>query len=361
MGNGAHLTGQTLKGKKTGSDWEVIESLTAPISIRAAPSQSHVYSVRNVASGEIAFLKVADIDMFGSDESMLVRLKAVLMHHEFEAHVSDHCRGNNMDHVCLAIDHGEAMIEVDGTREAVFYLIFEMADGDIRDQIFTAAQWTVQRKFQLLHQVAVGLSQLHAVKVSHNDMKPPNVLAYAGEHKVADLGQATKEDKVAPHDWTAIVGDPRYAPPEALYTTDGEPGTRLIANRLRQSGDLYLLGSLVYFLFSGRMMTPAVLERMYSVHLPATVDGGWRGTYEEVKPFWRAAFTEEIDEFRELNSQQNAIEPKILEQLITILTQLCEADPEARGNPLDRVRGLGMTFSLQRFIAAFERLSYRLQ
>jgi serine/threonine protein kinase len=361
MGNAARLTGKTLKGNKTGESWEVIENLSAPIVLRSAgPSNSHGYRVKNTANGKLGFLKAADADITGEEETMAVRLEALLMHHKFEARVSDHCHGNNMDRVCLAIDHGNTVINVDGLREPVFYLIFELADGDISDQIFTAAQWTLHRKFKLLHHVAVGLAQLHSANVSHNDMKPPNVLAYAGEHKVADLGQATRDDSLAPHDWVAVVGDPRYAPPEALYMQDGEPGTRILPNRLRQSGDLYLLGSLMYFLFSGRMMTPSVLDGMYAVHLPPFGPGGWQGTYAELVPFWRAAFAEEISEFRKTVSQQDNYDPKAYEEVISMLVQLCDPDPELRGHPLDTVLGR-RTFSLQRYIAAFDRLSFRLQ
>jgi Protein kinase domain. len=360
MVSAANLHGHVLKGRKTGTGWEVVEPLSPPMSMRVTPERSHTYRVRNVATGEFAFLKAADADMVDEDdESLVVRLEAVLMHHKFEAHVSEHCHGNNMDRVCLAIDHGNTLVEFNGIKEPVFFLVFELADGDIRDQIFTSYQWSAQQKFRLLHHVSVGLSQLHAVKVSHNDLKPPNVLAYAGEHKVADLGQATKEDHLAPHDWEAIVGDPRYAPPEALYLPDGEPGTRLVANRLRQSGDLYLLGSLTYYLFSGRMMTPAILDRMLLVHLPPLRDGGWTGSYADLLPYWRAAFSEEMAVFKRNLEDQPDISASAAQRLISMIYQLCEPDPEVRGHPLDRVLGV-RTFSLQRFVAAFALLSRRL-
>lgn len=359
MANAANLNGKLLKGQKTGASWEVVEALSEPILLRSSPERSHAYRVRNIATGEYAFLKATDADMVDEEETLLIRLKAVLMHHEFEAQISEHCRGNNMDRVCLAIDHGNAMIEINGVKEPVFFLVFELADGDIRHQIFTSSQWTSQRKFELLQQVAVGLSQLHVVKVSHNDLKPPNILSYSGNHKVADLGQATKEDQLAPHDWEAVVGDPRYAPPETLYLSDGEPGTRVLANKMRQSGDLYLLGSLAYFLFSGRMMTPAVLDRLLSVHLPPLRSGGWAGSYSDLLPFWRAGFSEEMAAFRAQLMEAPDLGAREREQLITIVHQLCEPEAEERGHPLDRVAGK-RTFSLQRFIAAFQLMSRRL-
>ncbi|SIQ57613.1 Protein kinase domain-containing protein [Rhizobium sp. RU20A] len=360
MGNAQHLTGKILKGHKTGIGWEVVESLNTPTAVKSTESNSHVYKVKDQASGRFAFLKAADVDFIGGEESLLVRLKALLMHHEFETCVSDHCHGNNMDRVCLAIDHGDAVIEANGVREAVFYLVFELADGDIRDQIFTAEQWTVQRKFRLLHQVAVGLSQLHSVKVSHNDLKPPNVLMYADDHKVSDLGQATREDLIAPHDWNAVVGDPRYAPPEALYSFDGDPGARLLPNRLRQCGDLYLLGSLMHFLFSGRMMTPCILERLHPVHLPSFEGEGWEGPYNDLIPFWREAMSEEFTALRKALAQRNDFDARSIDQIITFLSQLCDPDPELRGHPLDQVDGI-RTFNLQRYISAFNVLSHRLQ
>lgn len=360
MVSAANLNGKILKGMKTGTTWEIVGVISTTALRKVSPERSHTYRVRNTASGQYAFLKAADADIVeDDDETLAVRLEALLMHHKFEAQVSEHCQGNNMDRVCLAIDHGNMMIEHNGTREPVFYLVFELADGDIRNQVFSSEEWPIERKFQLLHHVAVGLSQLHGVKVSHNDIKPPNILAYGSEHKIADLGQATKEDQTAPHDWEAVIGDPRYAPPETLYMQDGLPGTRLVPNRLRQSGDMYLLGSLAYFLFSGRMMTPVILDGLLQIHLPPCQASGWQGTFSDVIPFWRAAFSEEMASFRMDLSTGSSLKPESVEKLLVIIHQLCDPDPERRGHPLDQANGQ-RTFNLQRYVTAFDVLSRKL-
>lgn len=355
----ANLTGRVLKGKKNRAGWEVLECLSSSNINIDDSGRSHTYKVKHVENGQLAFLKATDADLVDEEESMVVKLQAVLRHYNFEASISDYCRGNNMDRVCLAIDHGDALVEWNGTKEPVFYLIFELADGDIRHQLFKSESWPAQRKFRLLHQVAVGLSQLHAADVCHNDLKPPNILDYQGEHKVADLGQATEEHNLAPHEWEAIVGDPKYAPPEVLYMQNSEPGTRALTNRLRRSGDLYLLGSVAYFLFSGRMMTPAILDRMLSVHLPPVNGAGWGGQFNDLLPFWRSAYSEEMAEFQVIVDADTQIPSKTAQQLKSIVSQLCEPDPEERGHPLERVQGK-RTFGLQRYIGELDVLSHRL-
>src|SRR5690606_22931762 len=104
-------------------------------------------------NGREAFLKAVDADLIDETETLAVRLTAVLTHHQFEAQVSDHCRGNNMDHVSLAIDHGSDMQELDGVREPVFYLIFELAQSDVRQQILVDRDWPAQKKVRLLHHI----------------------------------------------------------------------------------------------------------------------------------------------------------------------------------------------------------------
>lgn len=354
MGIAANLLGRTVRGNKLGGVWHVTEQLVVPLDALGY-SRTYGYKVKH-ESGREAFLKAVDADLIDAGETLVVRLTAVLAHHDFEARVSEHCRGNNMDRVTLAIDHGSEMMEHDGAREPVFYLIFELASGDVRQQILLDRDWPADKKFRLLHHIAVGLQQLHGAKVTHNDVKPPNVLAFNDGHRISDLGQATRDDAVAPHDGNAIVGDPRYAAPELLYIEDGAPGTRHISNENRRGTDLYLLGSMVHFLFVGRMLTPEILDELDANHSPPIEDRGWQGGYSDVTPYWRAGFSTVLHRFKlALSKSDESVISGNAEVLTQVIAELCEPEPSKRGHVTSATNG--PSHSLIFFISLFDRLA----
>ena len=72
--------------------------------------------------------------------------------------------------------------------------------------------------------MAVGLKQLHGIKISHQDLKPSNVLLYneGFVSKIGDLGRSLCADIDAPHDnGINFPGDFTYAPPEYLISICG--------------------------------------------------------------------------------------------------------------------------------------------
>ena len=101
----------------------------------------------------------------------------------------------------------------------IYYLLFELADGDIRaDFEFTATKTMVWRN-KCLHEIAVALDQLHRRSIYHQDVKPSNILVFGKgkETKLADLGRAHYAGKDSPHDFRKIAGAYSYAALELLY------------------------------------------------------------------------------------------------------------------------------------------------
>jgi serine/threonine protein kinase len=98
------------------------------------------------------------------------------------------------------------------------YIIFELANGDIRNVLDRAIYFDAAWAFRTLHHVATGLSQLHKVGIAHLDMKPSNALEF-GESgtKVSDLGTSVRRGTRCPHEDNPIAGDVAYAPPELQY------------------------------------------------------------------------------------------------------------------------------------------------
>ena len=54
----------------------------------------------------------------------------------------------------------------------VQYIVFELADGDVRSVISAADDLDVAWAIRSLHHMAVGLAQLHRTGIAHQDVKP---------------------------------------------------------------------------------------------------------------------------------------------------------------------------------------------
>jgi eukaryotic-like serine/threonine-protein kinase len=144
------------------------------------------------------------------------------------------------------------------------------------------------------------VQQLHFRKIHHQDVKPSNVLVFDGAafSKLADFGRAHCIGLAAPHDELDVPGALSYAPPEQLYgfgLPDRVEG--------RRAADLYLLGSMLFFLFDGFPLTTATLRHLAPEHRPSLngiMDGHWTGNFTDILPYYREAYRIALAEFAEV-------------------------------------------------------------
>ncbi|HEY0869603.1 MAG TPA: hypothetical protein VGD55_04340, partial [Acidothermaceae bacterium] len=168
------LTGITLKG-----GWEVL-GRTDTFDDRSGGVFSVGYIVRNT-SGQMAFCKALDYSAAFADdvedtEEELRRLTDAFL---FERDVADRCRERKLDRVVRALDHGR--VRVPGHAYGwVSYLLFEKAHGDARDALDGALEVGDQYDTALRrsHDCAIALTQLHGIGVSHQDVKPANLMGW---------------------------------------------------------------------------------------------------------------------------------------------------------------------------------------
>lgn len=329
---------EQLSGLRLEGGWTVGEMLRRP-----PESTGGCFSVSyHVVSdgGAKAFLKALDFSeaLHAPDPARV--LQSLTDAYNFERDLLAQCANGRMDRVVRAIADGT----IRGSGLPVQYLILELADGDVRRHLAAVGRIDVAWKLRALHHIATGLWQLHKVGIAHQDMKPSNALVCnTKETKVGDLGRAAYKGHKAPSDNCPCAGDPAYAPPELLYNhLPSDWGQR------RFGCDLYLLGSMVVFLFAGVSMTSLLLTEMHA-------DYGWRtwtGTFPDVLPYVRDAFNRALQRFHD------SLDERLRSELTQIVRQLCEPDPELRGHHSDRQVKVGM-LSLERFVSAFNRLARR--
>jgi serine/threonine protein kinase len=251
-----------------------------------------------------------------------------------------------MSRVVLAIDDGVVDVP-NGFPPRVNYLIFELADTNIRKTLNLEAKLDTAAKLRALQNVATGLRQLHDKDIAHQDVKPSNVLQFGSQvppvSKVADLGRATDRGRAASHDEYPIAGDRTYAPPEQLYGA-----TPIDFGQRRYGCDLYQLGSLTAFLFTGVSMNALLLRHLDRSHSWRE----WSGSYGEVLPYVRDAFG------RSVAYAGESVEIEVRDDVMRILGYLCEPDPTRRGHPATVSRP-GNPFSLERTVTEFDLLTRR--
>ncbi|MBI2896157.1 MAG: protein kinase [Deltaproteobacteria bacterium] len=156
----------------------------------------------------------------------------------------------SLDHPCIVTVHDHGVVGVEAARasegrlvEGSPFLIMEPADrGSVRGQ---QTGWAALRA--LLLALLDGLAHAHARGLLHFDVKPANVLCFAGPKgtvvpKLADFGLARVQG--IDQDGQRVAGTPAFMAPERLTGAwrDCGPWT-----------DLYSLGCMAFLMATGRL------------------------------------------------------------------------------------------------------------
>jgi len=335
----ARLEGKTLPG-----GWKVGPLLEQAIDATGGHFSTG-YLVQN-EDGRRGFLKALDYaDAFsGVSKPISVALQELTESINFEKYVLARCRDRRLDRIVISIADGTISDGATGI-DTVEYLIFELADGDVRKHMNAAGKIDVLWRLKTLHHIATGLTQLHTNEIIHQDLKPSNVLVFSGTlSKLADFGRAACAGHTPPHHSTPFPGDWTYAPPDILYNF---PLSDQLQRRL--SFDAYLMGSMVVYFFTTQASTPLLLSELPSPF------ADWRhyaGTTDDIKLHLQDAFTRVIDTF------SAHVPNNFRKELVPIAQQLCQPDPALRGHPGER-RGTLNQFSLARYRTIFDLLLHR--
>ncbi len=351
----ALANGNNLVGNALCDGWEIIEELPRPGSVGASDLTGGFFSVgciahRTTASGlEKAFVKVIDvanaISQFPGD--FMTGMKLVTDAYSNECSILTICENARLDRIIRVLGKGQ-LSPIDGRLYPVPYIIFEHADGDLRKLISASEPYEDAWKLRVLHDVAVGLQQLHQQKIAHQDLKPSNVLVFNVEGrgaKIGDLGRASLQGLVAPHDGANIAGARSYAPPEQAY---GVYAPRW--EDQREGCDLYHLGSLTCFLLSGRLPNQYFVQTMDQSILPVIWGGSGKSEYQLVLPNLHNALSGFVREIAADFPEWGR------DELSRIVLDTCNPDYQKRGDPSSRAR-TGSPLGLDTFVSRFDRLA----
>lgn len=309
------------------------------------------YEVERPANGkaEVAFMKALDFSTVRQSPLPLAdALQAMTRAYTFERDLVMSCATKGMRNVVRAVGAGQVDAPINlidpqlSFIQQVPYIILEAADGDVRKALSTTKSVEEAWLLRVLHGVANGIRQLHGHGVTHQDLKPSNVMTFADIAKVGDLGRAVLDSGTGEYDHLDFAGDKTYAPPELLYGHLGSD-SRI---RTRQT-DLYQLGSLGVFLYMGVGLTAQIFAKLDPAFWPRT----WPRDYPNVLPYLRDAYDQCIAEFGACVSMP------LRQRVTATVLELTSPDPVLRGNPKAQVDSLRC--SMERYVSKFDLLARR--
>ncbi len=330
-----------LIGMKTISGWTITEKVTfAPDHTGGYFSECFYVEKDNVKS----FLKLLDISNFTDIGKLLQGLSEF----KYETQLVQVSTEKRLSRVVRLVESGE--LEVDPNNAVpvlrkVPYLIFERGQGDIRSTVDVSKSVSDKWRFCILHRATSGLLQLHQANIAHQDLKPSNVLLFSNEQlKIGDLGRSTQRGNNAPHDSLQIAGALSYAPFELQYSY-------LLPDwvQRRLATDVFHVGCLLVYIFTNIVLPTHVFDRLAPIYQPTA----WGDPYPQVVPHIKAALEQSLlelaDDFPLL----------FKDELIAIVRDMCNPDPERRGVGLGPRSNVGTTLWLQKFVSRFDIMEKR--
>lgn len=325
-----------LQGKTTPAGWRIGER----VEFAADHTGGHFSDCYFVEKdGKRAFLKALDIEKFSIDQVM-----GLMDGFRYESHLLSVCREKKLGRIVHVLESDQ--VERDPNAPPILrhvpFLIFELADGDIRDSVDLSKEVSNQWRFQILHQTTLALLQLHKEQIAHQDLKPSNVLRFGKERlKLGDLGRSSLRGKPAPHDSLSIAGAQTYAPFEQRYGYLREDWVER-----RFSTDVFHLGSLTVFLFTNICFPEYVIQKLAEPYRPSN----WGDSYERVIDHVQAAMVTGLADI------SNDFPDTFRNELINIVKDLCDPDPTTRGRMGVEPRTRTSSLWLERYVSRFDIL-----
>jgi Tol biopolymer transport system component len=139
-----------------------------------------------------------------------------------------------------------------GEREGVFYIVSELVPGETLGAVMERGPLPLKKLLDLAAQIADGMAAAHAARITHRDLKPPNIIVTPdGRAKILDFGLAKQATL------------PAASPDETMTVQQTEPGMilgtvaymspeQVRGNPADHRSDQFSFGLILYEMAAGR-------------------------------------------------------------------------------------------------------------
>jgi serine/threonine protein kinase len=153
--------------------------------------------------------------------------------------------------IATIFDYGE-------TEDGSPYIVMELVQGKKLSDLLRDGDLAMERRLEIIADIAGALGEAHRREVIHRDIKPSNILINEnGEVKILDFGLAKKFKKAGPEEIDLfaptisnsptqaglVLGTPHYMSPEQARGASAEADKR---------SDIFSLGAVLYECLAGR-------------------------------------------------------------------------------------------------------------
>lgn len=163
-------------GDVLGDRWTIQKRMTR--SMHGSGGMFSVTYLARDARGNVGFVKAMDFHEGLKADDPAMEIERMTQSFNFERGVLEYCQKHRLSRVIELIDSGVHRPDTGDLAGVVQYLVFELAQGDIRAYIANERIWERAVALRTVHGVAAALQQLHRVRVAHQDVKPSNILMF---------------------------------------------------------------------------------------------------------------------------------------------------------------------------------------
>lgn len=331
---------QNLENHVIIGDWKILNKVSQSVD----DTGGH-FSIQYIAEkdGFRFFFKAFDIErtIRGAGLNFTTALEHQMKVFNFEKELLEKCRERSLSKIVRVIEAGSIPSD-DANPFPIPFLIFELADGNVREYLKFQTEVDFAWKLKSLHDIATGIQQLHSVDIIHQDIKPSNILQFKEDSKIADLGRSKTFSGTGPYDKILFSGDKTYAPIETYSEFSFLQPEKWLDKNLAM--DSYALGNLMTFYFSGLNMSALIISRFKKMGLASS------STREELLTYLNTFYQESLNEIRK-GIEYDAFK----DDITTMIEQLCNPDPNLRGDPIT-IRSIGGKYALHRYITKLDLL-----